>query len=157
MIRHTMRRIDVHCHLLPGVDDGCANTNSTASTGGNLPWSTLGLKSNDPWSNPYQYRINNAFTAPFNLNATGTGAGIIKVCTDNVCTNTESANVPFIVFSFGKNGATQPPIDPDEKENADGDGVFVKHDFVQNGFDDVMMWISTNVLMNRMVTTGRLP
>jgi type II secretion system protein G len=140
-----------------GVDDGCANTNSTASTGGNLPWSTLGLKSNDPWGKPYQYRINNVFTAPFNLNATGTGAGIIKVCTDNACTNTESENVPFIVFSFGKNGATQPPVDLDEKENADGDGVFVKHDFVQNGFDDVLMWLSTNVLMNRMVTTGRLP
>ena len=140
-----------------GVDDGCVNTNSTASTGGNLPWSTLGLKSNDPWGKPYQYRINNAFTAPFNLNTTGTGAGIIKICTNNACTNTESANVPLIVFSFGKNGATQPPVDLDEKENADGDGVFVKHDFVQNGFDDVLMWLSTNVLTNRMVTTGRLP
>jgi type II secretion system protein G len=140
-----------------GTDDGCANTNSTASTGGNLPWSTLGLKSNDPWGKPYQYRVNNAFTAPFNLNTVGSGAGIIKICTDNTCTNTESANVPLIVFSYGKNGGTQPPIGLDEKENADGDGVFVKHDFVQNGFDDVLMWISTNVVMNRMVTTGRLP
>lgn len=140
-----------------GVADGCANTNSTASTGGNLPWSTLGLKSNDPWGKSYQYRVNNAFTAPFNLNTTGSGAGIIKICTDNTCSNTESENVPLIVFSYGKNGGTQPPISIDEQENADGDGVFVKHDFVQNGFDDVLMWISTNVVMNRMVTTGRLP
>jgi type II secretion system protein G len=140
-----------------GVADGCANTNSTASTEGNLPWSTLGLKSNDPWGKSYQYRVNNAFTAPFNLNTTGSGAGIIKICTDNTCSNTESENVPLIVFSYGKNGGTQPPISIDEQENADGDGVFVKHDFVQNGFDDVLMWISTNVLMNRMVTTGRLP
>lgn len=140
-----------------GIDDGCTNTNATASTEGNLPWSTLGLKSKDPWGRPYQYRINNAFTAPFNLSTVGSGGGVIKICTNSTCINTESANVPLIVFSFGKNGGTQPPISLDEQENADGDGIFVKHDFVQNGFDDVLMWISTNVLMNRMVTAGRLP
>jgi type II secretion system protein G len=140
-----------------GVADSCANTNSTVSTGGNLPWSTLGLKSNDPWGRPYQYRINNAFSAIFNLNTAGSGSGVIKICTDTTCVNTESANVPLIVFSFGKNGGIQPPVSLDEQENANGDGVFVKHDFVQNGFDDVLMWISSNVLMNRMVAAGRLP
>jgi type II secretion system protein G len=140
-----------------GVADNCLNANSALSTGGNLPWSTLGLKSKDPWGRPYQYRINNAFSAPFNLNTKGTSTGIITICTDNSCANTESDNVPLIVFSFGKNGAIQPPISLDEKENADADGVFVKHDFVQNGFDDVLMWISTSVLMNRMIIAGKLP
>jgi len=140
-----------------GVADNCINANSTSSTGGNLPWSTLGLKSKDPWGRPYQYRINNAFSAPFTLNTKGTLTGVIMICTDNTCSNTESDNVPLIVFSYGKNGAIQPPISLDEQENADNDGVFVKHDFVQNGFDDVLMWISTNVLMNRMITAGKLP
>jgi type II secretion system protein G len=140
-----------------GIVDGCLNTNATATTGGNLPWSTLGLKSQDPWGQAYQYRVNNAFTTTFNLSTVGSGAGIIKICTDNTCAVTESSNVPLIVFSYGKNGSTQPPISLDEKENANLDGVFVNHDFVQGGFDDVLMWISINVLMNRMVAVGKLP
>jgi type II secretion system protein G len=140
-----------------GVDDGCANTSATSSTGGNLPWSTLGLKSKDPWGQVYQYRVNNAFSAPFNLSTVGLGAGVIKICTDSTCANTEAGNVPVLVFSYGKNGAIQPPVSLDEKENANGDGVFVMHDFIQNGFDDVFIWISANVLMNRMVIAGKLP
>lgn len=139
-----------------GLDDGCANSNATSSSGGNLPWSTMGLKSRDPWGRPYQYRINNAFTAPFNLSTVGSGSGVIKICTDNLCVSTEASNVPLVVFSLGKNGGV-PPSNQDEQENTNGDGIFVKHDFVQNGFDDVLVWVSTNVLMNRMVTAGKLP
>lgn len=140
-----------------GLADVCPNTNSTSSTEGNLPWSTFGLKATDPWGRAYRYRVNNAFTTIFNLNTTGSGAGIIRVCTNSTCAFTESSNLPLIVFTYGKNGATQPPTNLDEQENTDLDGNFVNHDFVEGGFDDVLVWISTNVLMNRMVTVGKLP
>lgn len=140
-----------------GIADACPDTNATATTGGNLPWSTLGLKSQDPWGRAYQYRVNNSFSAAFLLTSTGSGAGVIKICTSSACANTESSNVPLVVYSYGTNGATQPPTGADEQENADLDSTFVNHDFVAGGFDDVLMWISTNVLMNRMVTAGKLP
>jgi prepilin-type N-terminal cleavage/methylation domain-containing protein len=140
-----------------GLSETCANTNASATSGGNIPWATLGLKATDPWGSAYQYRVNNAFTAAFNLTTTGNGAGIIRICTTNACALTESSNVPLVVFSFGKNGGIQPPVDADELENADADRDFVNHDFVEGGFDDLVMWISTNVLMNRMVTVGKLP
>ncbi len=140
-----------------GLDDLCPNTSSGSTTGGNLPWSTLGLKATDPWGRAYQYRVNNAFTTIFNLNTAGSGSGVIKVCTTNTCAITESSNLPLVVFTYGKNGAIQPPSNLDEQENADIDGNFVNRDFVEGGFDDVLVWISTNVLMNRMVTVGKLP
>lgn len=142
-----------------GVEDACANASSAASTGGNLPWSTLGLKSTDPWNRAYQYRVNNAFTANFTLNTVGTGAGIIQICTDSTCAVTESANVPVLIFTRGKNGATFPPVGLDEQENSDGDGTFVNHGFVEgaNAYDDLVSWLSTGSIMNRMVAAGRLP
>jgi|APLak6261671146_1056082.scaffolds.fasta_scaffold11214_2 prepilin-type N-terminal cleavage/methylation domain-containing protein len=142
-----------------GIQDPCANASNAASTGGNLPWVTLGLKSTDPWNRTYQYRVNNAFTTNFTLNTAGTGAGIIRVCTDNTCAVTESANVPTLVFSRGKNGAILPPVSLDEQENSNGDGTFVNHGFADgvNAYDDLVSWLSTGSIMNRMVAAGRLP
>lgn len=142
-----------------GIEDACPNTNVTATTGGNVPWSTLNTKQFDPWQRRYQYQINNGFTAVFILSTAGTGAGVIRVCTTSACANTEANNVPFVIFSTGENGAVLPPANLDEQENVDADSNFVSRDFSNTGggFDDIIVWASTNVLMNRMVTAGRLP
>jgi prepilin-type N-terminal cleavage/methylation domain-containing protein len=138
-----------------GTDDGCVNTNATSTTGGNVPWITLNTKQLDPWGRRYRYQVNNAFTATFILTTTGSGAGLIRVCTTNVCAATEANNVPLVVFSTGPNGAVLPPASLDEQENTDGDRDFVSN--TNAGFDDIVIWISTNVLMNRMVSVGKLP
>jgi prepilin-type N-terminal cleavage/methylation domain-containing protein len=141
-----------------GTDDGCINTNTK---GGDVPWALLGTKQLDPWGRRYQYRINNAFSGAFILTTTGTviGAGVIRVCTTNACVGTEANNVPLVIFSTGQNGAILPPASLDEQENTDGDVDFVSRDFTNagGGFDDIVVWVSTNVLMNRMVSVGRLP
>lgn len=144
-----------------GIQDACPNTNANATTAGNLPWVTLGLEQNDPWGRRYQYRINNAFSAIFNLNTVGTGAGVINVFSDSTLTTTFATNIPAVVYSSGKNGATQPPVSSDELENTVVTGAtfnqnFVSHD-LSTTFDDVITWISPNVLFDRMVTAGRLP
>lgn len=142
-----------------GTDDGCGNMNSTATTGGNVPWSTINTKQLDPWGRRYQYRVNNAFTGNFVLTTAGSGLGSIRVCATSLCANTEANNVPLVVFTRGQNGGVLPPASLDEQENLDNDRDFVSHDFTNanGGFDDVVIWISTNVLMNRMVSVGRLP
>jgi prepilin-type N-terminal cleavage/methylation domain-containing protein len=144
-----------------GVADVCSSVFASASTGGNLPWVTLGVQGNDPWNNPYQYRVNNAFGTIFTLSTIGTGGGILRVCADNTCVATEANNVPAVIYSSGKNGAVQPPISADELENrttagATFDRTFVSHDFSPT-FDDVVVWISPNILFNRMVAAGKLP
>ncbi len=151
-----------------GTDDGCSNTNSTVSSGGNLPWVELGVQSADPWGRPYQYRVNNAFSTAFTLATTGSGTGILRVCSDYSCGTLQANNIPAIIYSVGKNGGVQPPIGNDELENtalsthAKFDRTFVSHEFAPstapNGeFDDIVIWISPNILFNRMVAAGKLP
>jgi len=142
-----------------GTDDGCANTNANSISGGNVPWATLDTKQLDPWDRRYQYQVNNAFSTTFILTTAGSGAGSIRVCTTSACAGTEAGNVPLVIYTTGKNGAVLPPASLDEQENIDGDKDFVSHEFTSTagGFDDLVVWISTNVLMNRMVSAGRLP
>ena len=142
-----------------GLEDACPNTYANSSTEGNLPWSTLSLKSSDVWGQPFRYRVNNAFTATFLLTTKGTDPGIIKICTDYTCAKTEASSVPLVVYSKGKNGGLSlaEMTDLDEKENADQDGNYVNKDSVEGGYDDMVTWISTNILMNRMVSVGKLP
>ena len=64
---------------------------------------------------------------------------------------------PLVVYSKGRNAAINPVSNSDELENSDLDGTFVSRDFTENGFDDLLIWISSNVLMNRMVSVGKLP
>jgi prepilin-type N-terminal cleavage/methylation domain-containing protein len=144
-----------------GTEDVCVpNTfNTTDSSGGNVPWETLNTKQLDPWGRRYQYRVNNAFTTNFILSTAGAGTGLIRVCTSSACTNTEATNVPLVIYSTGQNGAVLPPLSLDEQANIDGNKDFVSHDFsnANGGFDDIVMWMSTNILMNKMVSVGKLP
>lgn len=141
-----------------GLEDSCPNSNSTASTSGDLPWLTLGLKSKDPWGQAYKYRVNNAFTTNLNFTTTPSVAGINKLCTDAICTTTLINNTPVVLFSTGKNGATL-PVNDDEKENLDSDGIFVSHDLTSGAseFDDVVTWLSREIIINRLVIVGKLP
>jgi prepilin-type N-terminal cleavage/methylation domain-containing protein len=144
-----------------GAEDPCVGTTSATSTGGNLPWVTLGVQANDPWNRPYQYRINDGFGTTFTFSTAGSGAGILKVYTDSVLGTTLANNVPAVIYASGKNGAVQPPISADELENRTTAGTkfdanFVSHDFSPT-FDDVVVWISPNILFNRMVAAGKLP
>lgn len=144
-----------------GVEDACGGLTGATSTGGNLPWITLGVQANDPWDRPYQYRVNDAFGAIFSFSTGGSALGILRVCTDNSCTANVANNVPAVIYSSGKNGFVQPPTSPDELENritagATFDRSFVSHDFSPT-FDDVVVWVSSNILFNRMVAASKLP
>ena len=144
-----------------GIADACIGVTSSTSTPGNLPWVTLGVQANDPWNRPYQYRVNDAFGTTFTLSTTGSGAGILKVYTDSALGTMVANNVPAVIYSSGKNGAVQPPTAADELENritagTKFDANFVSHDFSPT-FDDVVVWVSPNILFNRMVAAGKLP
>jgi hypothetical protein len=139
-----------------GIDDSCSNSNSTASTEGNLPWSSIGFKKNDPWGRPYRYRVNNALSVPFQLSTSGSGAGQIKICMDASCSRTEASNVALVVYSRAMHDANQPPKLLDEAENADQDNIYVSHVATADGFDDEIIWLSYPLLMNRMVILDRL-
>lgn len=147
-------------------------------TQGVLPWATLGVNETDAWGRRLTYRV----TANFADGADGTGSTSCTITAGvsfQLCSNanldvlsasggggsTVAANVPAVVVSHGKNGLGAYPggggvqigaATGDESENADDNNTFVSKDF-STSYDDIVIWLSPNVLLNRMVAAGRLP
>jgi prepilin-type N-terminal cleavage/methylation domain-containing protein len=132
---------------------------------GVLPWATLGIAETDAWGRRFTYRVTAAFAddpaggllASFLL----TDSGNITVTNGAVNIST---NIVAVVVSHGKNGAgayqsngTQlAPGTGDELENANGNATFVSR-LPDPNFDDLLVWITPNVLKARMVAANRLP
>lgn len=137
---------------------------------GRLPWNTLGIGREDAWGNRYRYRVTKAYagkTAGFSLATAGT----LRVCENSACSRYVADTLPAVVVSHGKNGAgaynaggstNAPPAGDDEKANQDANNDFVSHAPTQGDapggeFDDLVAWISPNILASRMLGAGRLP
>lgn len=154
----------------------CTGANST----GVLPWATLGVNETDAWGNRFTYRVTSDFAdaiasptyggctpsplptqASFGLCSVG-NLNVMSAASGGV---TIAGGVPAVIISHGKHsaGAWTPQgtqltasSDPDENENSNGNSTFVSHT-PTTSFDDLVVWISPNILMNRMVTAGKLP
>lgn len=157
---------------------GTERSPCTASTSyGVVPWVTLGTSETDGWGNRFTYRV----TLTFADTTDGTGAscpittgtsfqlcsvGDPDIYSDASETTTVANDIPAIIISHGKNGAgaytpqgTQRPAgSTDEQENTDhsSDWKYVSHIQTSN-FDDLVEWVTPNILANRMVTAGKLP
>lgn len=147
---------------------------------GFVPSATLGLSpvdsqgyAVDAWNNRIHYAVTSsngdAFTTTNGMSTTGLSAlnPDLLVCSSSAASGfngsscgtnnalTSNPGVPVVIFSTGKNGANS--VGADETANLAGNRTFVSHSQVQNGFDDLVVWISPNILFNRMVTAGKLP
>lgn len=83
------------------------------------------------------------------------------ICGSAYWLTSSSTGVPAVIFSTGKNGG-QGSAGADEAANLDANQTFVSHlptgSGTANGyFDDIVIWISPSVLINRMVSAGKLP
>lgn len=136
-----------------GFEDRLAGVCTNVVAG--LPWATLGLGRADRWSNPYIYRVTLAFAnsnTGFDL-GTARDIQVLSAAGGAVI----AANLPAIVVSKGKTG---PGVGTSEVENSDGDTIFVDRTPTNagaNAYDDVVVWLPSAILFNRMVTAGRLP
>jgi prepilin-type N-terminal cleavage/methylation domain-containing protein len=136
----------------------------------------------DSWGNRIRYAItawsSNTYTVSNGMSTKGISSLTppdLLVCSTATSIGTSSCasgtsltsnGVPVVIFSTGKNGA-QGSAGIDEAANLDGTNAnnnrtFVNHtptpSSAANGeFDDIVIWISPNVLINRMVAAGKLP
>lgn len=138
----------------------------------------------DAWNQPIRYTIysgtingvSNPFTSSNGIkNATMTSISattttLLSVCTTATditttdCGTTASKlsdKAPAVIFSIGRNGVSG-GTGIDEAANLDNDPVFVSHTPTPTGatngeFDDMVTWLSSNVLFNRMIAAGQLP
>jgi prepilin-type N-terminal cleavage/methylation domain-containing protein len=135
----------------------------------------------DGWNRPIRYAIypdtvsgiGNPFTrtdgikdATMSSLASRTALSVCATSTDitsGSCATTAKLTdkAPAVLFSTGRNAPTG-GVGNDEVANLNGDAVFVGHEptpsTAANGeFDDLVVWLSPNILYNRMIAAGRLP
>jgi prepilin-type N-terminal cleavage/methylation domain-containing protein len=163
----------------PAGGGACAN-----ALDGFVPAVTLGITPTDDqgfaidgWGQRIRYAVTTAnsraatSTDGIKIASMGTFSPDLHVCassagvTATACgppTNTLMASAPALIYSLGKNWATGGGTGNDEAENLDADQVFVSHvpspATAPNGeFDDIVTWLSPNILFSRMLAAGRLP
>jgi type II secretory pathway pseudopilin PulG len=155
-----------------GLEDFDAATGSCSWPEGNIPWATLGVAEVDGWGNRIHYRVEAAFSnrsplVTFSLALTGN----LRVCQTAACTTIVANTLPAVVLSYGKNGfgaintagnVNLAPTSVDELANTDLTADFVSRTQSPQGslageFDDIVTWLSPNILFNRMVAAGKLP
>ncbi len=131
----------------------------------------------DPWNSPYRYSVTNAngwaFTTADGMRTTtmATLTPDLRVCRQAACGTPIAEVIPAVVLSTGKNWATF--ISADEIANSGeatvgggpsgatyriaGNRDFVSTDYSEANFDDLLIWLSPNILYTRMIAAGRLP
>lgn len=78
-----------------------------------------------------------------------------------------TSTAPAVIYSTGNNGGyggnsadelanANPYTNPTASPNSYLDKVFVSHDQTPT-FDDIVIWISPNILINKMLSAGKLP
>lgn len=160
-----------------GIEDGVdgsgnpetrGNYAACATSQGNLPWVTLGTTEFDAWNNHFFYNVTDDFaddidgatpctSTTINVSFCTSSAGDIDI--QNVSGTSVADDVPALIVSFGNNGS-QTPTSASELENQNNDLIYISNDYINTSgseFNDMVMWISPNLLMNRMIVSGKLP
>ncbi len=136
----------------------------------------------DPWGNPYRYSVSDLVSPTPPVSAFTSAAGLkdlfnnwnpalfplptpLQVCSESPCVSTIVSIAPAVILSMGPNWATF--TSANEVANAGNVVVggyrltntnqFVSTTYNEDNFDDLIVWLSPNVLFSRMISAGRLP
>lgn len=144
---------------------------------GLLPWATLGVGRLDGWNRVLGYTVTPAFSDSVVLFTLKTPRDITIATRDasgRLQPLTESNDIPAALISFGKNGygaysdqnirlADIGAGNDDEKLNLQQGTALISRDPSDDvrasggTYDDIVLWMSPNILYNRMVAAQRLP
>lgn len=149
---------------------------------GFVPGKTLGITGKysaqgllvDPWGNEYRYRVTSddddgdgfadfVVSGQMGVSNNVTIANLkpdLAVCntittsgtTCDDATETVITTAPVVILSTGKNVVASTLQD----ENLDADTVFISTTF-SDSYDDIVKWISPNVLYSKMIESDKLP
>jgi prepilin-type N-terminal cleavage/methylation domain-containing protein len=158
----------------------CAND---AACSGFIPWATLGVSKLDAWGKIIRYSVTPAYAnAAFSLSTvanrrvqTRDSAGNLSYLIGQMNCTAANQCAPAVIFSHGKNNwgtgdsgsamtdNSNPDTNVDEDANNAGPTSFISRIVTDNKalpggeFDDLVTWLSLNILFNRMIAAGRLP
>ena len=165
--------------LADGAENPSLCADDAACTG-YLPWVVLGVKKTDAWSKMIRYSVTPAYAnASFSLATVGSkkvqtrdsaGSASYLIGVGGAC-SVASPCAPAVIYSAGKNNwgvsedgsafSDESADNVDEDANAVATTLFFARDpsTVANGgpFDDIVTWLSPNILYSRMISANRLP
>ncbi|MDQ1816782.1 type II secretion system protein [Massilia sp. CCM 9210] len=161
-----------------GLEDRNGATCRDGKRQGVLPWATLGLPKLDSWGRAFHYSVTPAYSNSQTMFTLQTARDITIGTRDargNLVAATGINDIPAVIVSHGKNGAggfgdtgvrslDTSSTNVDERTNAGSAGIaFVARTPSESPtapggeYDDLVIWLSPNVLFNRMVAAGTLP
>jgi len=159
-----------------GLEARVGNRCAGERRSGFLPWATLGLGKLDGWNRLFRYSVTPAFADSavlFNLSTPRDISIASRDSSGNLVPATLSNDVPAVILSHGKNGygatsdqgtliANASGVNPDEQLNASSSTNFIARYASENAaapggeFDDIVTWVSPNILFNRLVAAQKI-
>lgn len=153
-----------------------------AACSGFIPWTTLGVTKSDAWGKIIRYSVTPDFanaditlaTVANRKVLTRDGVGATSYLVGQPTCDASNPCAPVVIFSHGKArlGTTDAGVaipedtvtNLDEDANNTGPTVYYQRTPSEGTaaatggeFDDLVTWISPNILFNRMVAAGKLP
>ncbi|CDG82736.1 type II secretion system protein [Janthinobacterium agaricidamnosum] len=158
-----------------GLEDRRGGACANDKRDGFLPWATLGLQKTDSWDHLLRYSVTPAFsnaTVLFSLQTPRDISVVTRGADGALVQATALKDIPALIMSHGKNGfgatsgsgvssATPAGTNVDERNNSANATTFISRPASDGGpggeFDDIVVWLSPNILYHRMVAAQRLP
>ena len=161
-----------------GLEDRQGTSCRDGKRQGLLPWATLGVAKLDSWGHIYRYSVTPEFTnsqALFSLQSARDITIGTRDSSGNLVAASAINDIPAVIVSHGKNGAggvsdtgirtaAVSATNADERTNASAAGIAFVSRIPSDSpaaaggeYDDLVAWISPNVLFSRMVASGALP
>lgn len=161
-----------------GLEDRAGERCTGERRTGFLPWATLGMTKLDSWGHIFLYSVTPDFAdsaLPFRLSTPRDITVATRDAAGNLVAATAPNDIPAVIVSSGKNGyggfsdlgvraADAGAGNADEKVNMlPGGTAYIARGASDNAalpggaYDDLVVWLSPNILFNRMIAAQRLP
>ncbi len=155
------------CADMDGDGDDGDEAIADCNNEGFVPWLTLGVGREDAWGHPIRYRVDASFTSPVAPpvpDPPNTSSNFSIVDRAGVALSPVNPDAPVVIlFSCGNDGL--PNGENDANGAADSatcvnpgapNPIYVQ-DVPDASFDDLLIWLSKNRVLNRMVAAGKWP
>jgi prepilin-type N-terminal cleavage/methylation domain-containing protein len=151
------------------LDDIGKEDSTLCKKEGYLPWADLGVERYDAWGHPFRYQVDNIYRTKFPSKFPYPGdpndSSELKIEDkqgNSLAMYTPISNVVAIIFSCGKDGLPNanngtPSNNATCTNLPSSNNTYTQDDYVENQFDDILVWLPQNVLINRLVKAGKWP
>jgi prepilin-type N-terminal cleavage/methylation domain-containing protein len=138
---------------LPCADTDNDGIEDCPAITGDLPWVNLGVGRYDGWGNSFKYAVDTRYTIDIQLSDFPPSIEIKQYHNENTDPPNEKLLVPCVIWSEGRNDWDS---NLNEAENENGNEIFVIGQYIEGQYDDIVISISWNAIMHRLLLSKKL-